>query len=51
VELTVPPATSGLDSTPQNWFELAVDLCASGHITETRMRRAVEAVRQGVKRD
>jgi hypothetical protein len=35
-------------STPTNWFELAADLCHSGHITETRMRRAVDAVRKAV---
>jgi hypothetical protein len=45
------PVASGLDSTPTNWFELAADLCASGHITETRMRRAIEAVRRGVSRE
>jgi hypothetical protein len=44
------PVASGLDSTPTNWFELAADLCLSGRITETRMRRAIEAVRQGVER-
>lgn len=43
------PVASGLDSTPTNWFELAVDLCHSGHITETRMRRAVDAVRKAVQ--
>lgn len=36
-------------STPSNWFELAVDLCHSGHISETRMRRAVDAVRKAVQ--
>jgi hypothetical protein len=51
VEQTVPPVAGGLDSTPTNWFELALDLCASGHITETRMRRAIEAVRKGVERE
>jgi hypothetical protein len=45
-----PPVASGLDSTPTNWFELAADLCHQGHITETRMRRAIAAVRQGVDR-
>lgn len=48
--LTAPPVPGGMDSTPTNWFELALDLCASGHITETRMRRAMDAVRQGVSR-
>ena len=37
-------------STPTNWFELAADLCHSGYLTETRMRRAVDAVRQAVSR-
>jgi len=50
-EALTAPVASGLDSTPTNWFELAADLCAGGHITETRMRRAVEAVRQGVSRE
>jgi hypothetical protein len=45
-----PPVASGMDSTPTNWFELAADLCHHGYITETRMRRAIAAVRQGVDR-
>lgn len=45
------PVAGVMDSTPTNWFELAAELCHSGKITETRMRRAIDAVRQGVKRD
>lgn len=46
----VASLTTTPSSPPTNWFELALDLCAGGYITETRMRRAVEAVRQGVSR-
>ncbi len=48
---TAPPVAGGLDNTPSDWFELAADLCASGYITETRMRRAVDAVRKAVARE
>ena len=47
---TVPPVAIGLDSTPSTWFELAVDLCAGGHIPHDRFHRAIEAVREAVDR-
>lgn len=39
------PVAGGVDSTPTNWFELGAELCASGHLTETRLRRAFAAVK------
>jgi hypothetical protein len=45
-----PPVASGADSTPSTWFELAIDLCASGHISHDRCVRAIEAVREAVAR-
>jgi hypothetical protein len=49
-ESETAPVAAAVDSTPTNWFELGASLCLEGRITETRFRRAADAVRKGVDR-
>jgi hypothetical protein len=43
------PVSSGLDSTPTNWFELGATLCLEGRIPAARLQNAFTSVREALK--
>ena len=52
----IQPTAEATDGSPvasgPDWFEIAgLTLVAEGHISETRFRRAMDAVRKGVDRE